>query len=134
MDAVAQERSDKATARPGWRLIASVMAEQWGGLALGVAAGLSWTLGKIAVPMLVRQAIDRGLTSGSTAAPLRWALYVAGAGALAATFTGLRRYLAFREGRRAEATLRVRVFQHILRLHFGYHDRVATGELMTRSH
>jgi ATP-binding cassette subfamily B protein len=110
------------------------VAEQWGGLTLGVSAGLLWTLGKIAVPMLVRQAIDHGLRSGSSAAPMRWASYVAAAGLLAAAFTGLRRYLAFREGRRAEATLRVRVFEHILRLHFGYHDRVQTGELMTRSH
>jgi len=56
------------------------------------------------------------------------------AGLLAATFTGLRRYLAFREGRRAEATLRELMFSHIERLHFAFHDRVPTGELMSRCH
>jgi ATP-binding cassette subfamily B protein len=53
---------------------------------------------------------------------------------VSAAFTGARRYMAFREGRRAEADLRVQMFAHIERLHFGFHDRVPTGELMSRCH
>src|SRR5262249_45989178 len=106
---------------------------QRGGLALGVSSGLLWTLGKISVPLLVRQAIDHGIRGGDARAPLRWALAVACAGLVAATFTGMRRYYAFREGRRAEATLREQLFAHIVRLPFAFHDRVQTGELMSRS-
>jgi len=120
--------------RPGYALIRRVMAEQRFGLALGVGSGLLWICGKISVPMLVRKAIDLGLGSGSSEAPLEWAGFIAIAGVVAAGFTGARRYLAFREGRRAETELRLRVFGHIERLHFGYHDRTHTGELMTRSH
>jgi ATP-binding cassette subfamily B protein len=124
--------TESAERRPGLRLIGGVIWEQRMGVFLGVASGLMWTAGKIAVPALVRQAIDRGLRGGGNA-HVRWALLIAAAGAVAAVFTGLRRYMAFREGRRAEATLRARIFAHIERLHFGFHDRVQTGELMSRS-
>ena len=121
--------------RPGWRLIREVVWSQRWGVALGVTAGLLWTAGKVAVPMLVRQAIDRGIGGGALgASPWRWALLIAAAGVLSAAFTGLRRYMAFREGRRAEADLRVRMFAHVERLHFAFHDRVQAGELMSRSH
>jgi ATP-binding cassette, subfamily B, bacterial len=120
--------------RPGWRLIREVVWSQRLGVALGVSAGLMWTAGKISVPMLVRQAIDHGIRGGTGQAPLRWALLIAAAGVVSATFTGLRRYMAFREGRRAEADLRVRMFAHVERLHFAFHDRVQAGELMSRSH
>jgi ATP-binding cassette subfamily B protein len=119
--------------RGGWALMRGVLWEQRGGVVLGVLSGLMWTLGKISVPLLVRQAIDRGLRGGPEA-PLRWALAILGAGILSALFTGLRRYYAFREGRRAEATLRERLFAHIERLHFGFHDRVPAGEMMSRCH
>jgi ATP-binding cassette subfamily B protein len=117
--------------RAGLSLIAGILWQQRLGVGLGVGSGLLWTSGKIAVPALVRQGIDRGLSGG---APLRWAAYIMLAGLLSALFTGLRRYLAFREGRRAEANLRVRLFAHIETLHFGFHDRVPVGELMSRCH
>ena len=48
-------------------------------------------------------------------------------------FTGLRRYLAFREARWIEADLREQLFEHFQRLHFGFHDRAQTGQLMSRA-
>ena len=48
-------------------------------------------------------------------------------------FTGLRRYLAFREARWIEADLRERLFAHFQRLHFAFHDRAQTGQLMSRA-
>ena len=50
-----------------------------------------------------------------------------------ATFTGLRRYLAFREARWVEASLRDRLFAHLQRLHFAFHDQTQTGQLMSRA-
>src|SRR5690606_16990035 len=67
------------------------------------------------------------------AALRRWTLAVAVAAVLAALFTGLRRYWAFRVSRWVETDLRQRLFAHVQRLHFGFHDRVQTGDLMSRA-
>ncbi|MDH5672994.1 MAG: ABC transporter ATP-binding protein/permease [Myxococcales bacterium] len=131
-EALAQA-ADEAQSRPGWRLIRQTAWEQRGGLSLGVLAGLCWTAGKVAVPNLVKQAIDRGIGSGSNDAILKWALLVGIAGLISALFTGVRRYMAFHEARRAERRLRLRMFAHIQRLHFGFHDRTQTGQLMSRA-
>jgi len=117
----------------GWKLLGRTVWEQRGGIGLGVAAGLCWTGGKVAVPALVRQAIDQGIVGGSEGALERWVLWIGLAGLLAATFTGFRRYLAFLEARKAERRLRDRMFAQIQRLHFGYHDRMQTGQLMSRA-
>jgi ATP-binding cassette subfamily B protein len=114
-------------------LIGRAVARRRLGVALGVISGLTWSAGKVAVPALLRRAIDEGIVRGSVGAALHWAGYIAGAGLVAAVFTGVRRYLAFREGRWLEADLRVRIFAHIQRLHFAFHDRMQTGELMSRS-
>ncbi len=125
--------SDTESRARGWRLLRGIVVEQRGGLALGVGSGLCWSLGKVSVPLLVRQAIDAGISSGIPGRALQWALAIAGAGMLAATFTGLRRYLAFLQGRRAERTLRERLFRHLLALPMAFHDRAPTGQLMSRA-
>jgi ATP-binding cassette subfamily B protein len=98
-----------------------------------VLVGLCWTAGKVAVPLLVRTAIDEGIVADDRSALLWWSLAIAVAGVVAATFTGLRRFLAFRESRWAETTLRDRLFAHIQRLHFTFHDTTHTGDLMSRA-
>ena len=108
-----------------------MLAQKWGLLA-GVGAGLAWTLGKVSVPKLVEKAIDEGIAKGDTSALTRYAWLIVAAALVSATFTGLRRYSAFREARYAEAVLRDRLFAHLARLHFGYHDGQQTGQLMSR--
>jgi ATP-binding cassette subfamily B protein len=88
---------------------------------------------KVSVPTLVKWAIDKGIEKNDMDAIRRWAFAIAVAGVVSASFTGIRRYVAFREARYAEADLRDRMFAHILRLHFGFHDRSQTGQLMSRA-
>ncbi len=121
------------TRRDGWRLIAHTLGEQRLGVFLGVSVGLLWTAGKVMVPWLVGQAIDNGIQAADRDAALRWALAIGLAGVLAATFTGMRRWYAFRESRRAELRLRDRLFAHLQSLHMGYHDQAQTGDLMSRA-
>jgi ATP-binding cassette subfamily B protein len=123
----------RASSAAGWLLLLGAVTEQRLGLALGVASGLAWSAGKVSVPLLVKQAIDYGIGAGTAEAAVRWAFGIGAAGVIAATFTGLRRYLAFLQGRRTERGLRERIFAHILRLPFAFHDRTQTGELMSRS-
>jgi ATP-binding cassette subfamily B protein len=125
--------SDEPPGRRGRRLIVAALRRQWWGVTIGVAVGLAWTAAKVAVPALVRGAIDNGIVPRDSGALVRWALAILGAAVVAAAFTGLRRYWAFRESRLVEARLRDRLFAHIQELHAGYHDRTQTGELMSRS-
>ena len=123
----------QSTAGDGWRLVAGEIRRQWVGLVLGCIAGLSWTIAKVSVPKLVEVAIDRGMAEGDGALVTRYAWYLVVAALVAATFTGVRRYIAFREARLTEAVLRDRLFAHLTRLHFAYHDGQQTGELLSRA-
>jgi ATP-binding cassette, subfamily B, bacterial len=117
----------------GWQLILDACRARRRGILLGVLVGLGWTLGKVSVGLLVGAAIDRGIEAEDDLALRRWALLIALAAVVVGTFTGLRRFLAFREARWIEADLRERLFAHIQRLHFAYHDRAQTGQLMSRA-
>jgi ATP-binding cassette subfamily B protein len=119
--------------RNGWRLIGATLRRQWVGLLIGVVVGLCWTAAKVSVPYLIKEAIDNGIETGDVDAIVQWSIIIGIAGLIAALFTGLRRYWAFRESRWAEADLRDRMFAHIQRLHFAFHDRTQTGELMSRA-
>jgi ATP-binding cassette subfamily B protein len=100
---------------------------------VGVVVGLLWTLAKVSVPALVGAAINNAVTPGDTRALIGYSLAIAVAAASAALFTGLRRYWAFKVSRQTEAMLRDRLFAHLQRLHFAFHDRVQTGDLMSRA-
>ncbi len=121
------------TRSTGWALILDACRHRWRGISLGVLVGLGWTAGKVSVGLLVQRAVDRGIERQDMGQLRAWALAIAGAAVVVGTFTGLRRYLAFREARWIEADLRERLFAHFQRLHFAFHDRAQTGQLMSRA-
>ena len=117
----------------GQKLLIEQLKTQWRGLVIGIVLGLVWTGAKVAIPLLLRSAVDTGITAHDSGALLRWSLLIAALGAVAAGASASRRYLAFREARWTETDLRNRLFAHIQRLHFGYHDTAQTGQLMSRA-
>jgi ATP-binding cassette subfamily B protein len=119
--------------RRGWRLILQVTRERKVGIGLGVLVGLLWTAAKVSTGIIVREAVDRGIIADDTDALRRWSIVLGGVAVFSALFTGLRRYLAFREARWVEASLRDRLFAHLQRLHFAFHDQTQTGQLMSRA-
>ena len=126
-----QHPQTEDSARSGWRLLRESILQERTGILAGVLVALIWTAGRVAVPLLVQVGIDRGIEQEGSL--LAWSLLVTGAGALSAIALGFRRYLAFANARRIEARLRDRLFAHIQRLHFAYHDATATGDLMSRA-
>ena len=115
----------------GWRLLRAALKDQRRGLIAGVVVGLLWSAGKVAVPKLTSLAIDHAvLGSGSL---LWWSLLIGAMAVVAGTFTAWRRWYAFKESRFTETIFRERLFDHIMRLHVGYHDRTQTGQLMSRA-
>ena len=117
--------------RANWRMLLRVLTAQWRGLSLGVLVGLAWGVGKISVPQLTRLAIDKGIVGNGSL--LLWTILILLAAVIAGVFAGSRRYLAFRESRLTETVMRERLFEHIQRLHIGYHDQAQTGQLMSRA-
>jgi ATP-binding cassette, subfamily B, bacterial len=130
---MARRWGDGGVDRSGWRLIFAAARRQRAGIALGVTFGLGWTAAKVSTGLLVKQAIDKGIEADNMAALRTWTLVLGGVALTSALFTGLRRYTAFKAARWIEADLRDRLFGHLQRLHFAYHDRVQTGQLMSRA-
>jgi ATP-binding cassette, subfamily B, bacterial len=127
---VTVEHEPEAVHTP-WRLLTGLLAEQKRGLIAGVLVGLAWAAAKVSIPSLIRAAIDRGISGNESL--LKWSLIIGAVGVVAGVFTGTRRWLAFRESRTTESRLRERLYNHIVRLHVGYHDRAQTGQLMSRA-
>ena len=136
-DGVAPE-PHRATSATGWRLLASTMRAQKAGLLAGMLVGLLWAAGRVAIPVLVQLGIDRGIESTATTeqdwtSVLPWSVAILVAGVVSGIMLGLRRYAAFANARLIEARLRDRLFAHIQRLHFSFHDAQTTGDLMSRT-
>lgn len=125
------EVSVESPTREGWRLLVATLKAQRRGLVIGVLIGLLWSLGKVAVPQLTRLGIDRGIEEDGSL--WFWSGLIAAAGVLVGLMTAFRRWFAFKESRWTETRLRERLFDHILSLHVGYHDRAQTGQLMSRA-
>ena len=124
---------DRAQRSTGWQLLRDSLRSRRLGLAAGVGAGLVWTGAKVSTGVLVKLAVDRGIENDDMPALVRWTLAIGVVAVISAIFTGLRRYLAFREARWLEAHLRDRLFAHFQRLHFAFHDHAQTGQLMSRA-
>lgn len=128
----AARRAEGPDTKAGWRLIGSTLRPRAWGVAAGVLAGLGWSLSKVSIGLLIREAVDNGIEADDTSALLKWSLLIGAVGVVAGVLTGVRRYLAFREARLVEKRLRDRLFAHVQRLHFAFHDEVQAGQLMSR--
>ena len=124
---------DERSRARGWQVLRSALRAERRPVLLGVAVGLVWTGCKLLVPLLAGRAVDKGIVAGNNGALLRWSLALAVTGVVEAVFGGLRRYQAFSIAYRVETDMRQRLFAHLQRLHFAYHDRAQTGQLLARS-
>ncbi|NNC93529.1 MAG: ABC transporter ATP-binding protein [Acidimicrobiia bacterium] len=101
--------------------------------AFAIAGALLWMAALVALPYLVGTIIDDAISAGDRdrIAPLVGWLIVAG---LAQGIgIGVRRYFGFELSYRAETDLRNRMFEHLQRLAFNFHDQTSTGQLMARA-
>jgi ATP-binding cassette subfamily B protein len=102
-------------------------------LALSIGGALLWMVAIVLVPYLSSQVIDRAITTGRRDLLMPWITVLAGSGVLLGLGIGIRRYFGFMVAYRTEADLRNRMFEHIQRLAFSFHDITSTGELMARA-
>jgi ATP-binding cassette subfamily B protein len=93
-----------------------------------------WSGIRVIVPSLTGAAIDRDMRNGWHATGLlTYAVAILLLGALSATCSGFRRYLAFKVSYAVETDLRQAMFGKLQQLDFEYHDGAQTGQLMARS-
>ena len=124
---------DLEPARRGWRLMLGALRPHRRKVVLGVLAGLVWTAAKVSVPRLAGVAIDRGVIHGHHGALVMWPLIIVAVGTVQGVCTGTRRFLAISLAAGVETDLRQRLFAHLQRLHFAFHDEAQTGQLMARA-
>ena len=93
-------------------------------------AGAGLTL---VIPRFVGQAIDLALSSGRSHRLVMLALAVAGAGIMRGVLSYGQSYLSEFLSQRVAYDLRNRLYNHLQRLSYAFHDRSQTGQLMSRA-
>lgn len=106
-------------------------------VALAVITALFATAASLALPRLLGRSVDQALHLAAHPDAARHALLVsAGLVILATTLRGLLTAAAGYQGeylsQRVAYDLRLQLFQQLQRLSFGFHDRVHSGDLITR--
>lgn len=100
---------------------------------LSIVGALLWMAMTVAVPFINKTVIDESISASEPDLLGPLVSILIAAGILKALGIAGRRFFAFQFSFRAEADLRHRIFEHIQRLEFAYHDIVPTGELMSRA-
>jgi ATP-binding cassette subfamily B protein len=118
--------------RAGRDLILRQLRAQWVSLTIAFSAGLSWGLLRLVVPVITGLAIDKAIIKQNHGLLIQLVALLVFVAAFQAVFAGLRRYWAMRTSYRIEANLRMELYDRVNRLSFDYHDRTATGQLMSR--
>ncbi|HEB65438.1 MAG TPA: ABC transporter ATP-binding protein [Chloroflexi bacterium] len=100
---------------------------------LAVICLLGVTTLSLVVPDIIRRVIDEGLAQGDMGMIRRAAFLILGIGILSAAFSSGQRYLSEWIAAHIGYDLRNRMYDHIQRLSFAYHDRAQAGQLISRS-
>jgi ATP-binding cassette subfamily B protein len=98
-----------------------------------VLVGLIWTVMMVVGPLAIESGVDRGVLKENFKETLLWAGAIVLIGLLQGGASAIRRYKAFSMAYGVETDLRRRLFDHLVRLHMGFHDSAQTGALMSRS-
>ncbi len=100
---------------------------------ISMASATAWVFLVIVQPYLIKRIIDDGIVSGNQSILIILISFMVIAGYVRAISIGTRRYYGMHVSYNVEAGIRNRIFTHMQKLAFNYHDRVPTGELMARA-
>lgn len=122
-----------STSRQGLRLLGGTLLRYRGPSLASTAIAVLWMGLVVLTPYLEKLIVDRAIQGQRRELLAPLVGIVLAAGLLKALGIGGRRFYAFLLSYRAETDLRNRIFEHIQRLAFSFHDRVSTGEIMARA-
>lgn len=117
----------------GWiRRLLPVIKHHRSPLIRGAVAGLIALVLQVAVPAVVRSAIDSAIT-GSNSNLTRWVLILLGLGLGRFVFGLTYRYSLFQLAWNVETDLRALLYDHLTTLSFSYYDRTQSGQVISRA-
>ena len=97
------------------------------------SSALIWCFLVIIQPYLIKRIIDDGIVAENDRAVIVFISFMVLAGYTRAMSIGIRRYFSMDVSYKVEAGIRNRIFTHMQKLAFNYHDQVPTGDLMARA-
>ena len=97
------------------------------------SSALLWCFLVIIQPYLIKRIIDDGIVAENQRAVIVFISFMVIAGYTRAISIGTRRYFSMEVSYNVEAGIRNRIFTHMQKLAFSYHDKVPTGDLMARA-
>ena len=92
-----------------------------------------WCFLVVVQPYLIKIIIDDGIITGNQRNLIVLLSFMVLAGYSRAISIGTRRYFGMHVSYNVEAGIRNKIFTHMQKLAFNYHDKVPTGELMARA-
>jgi len=104
-----------------------------GHVLLTILALICLTAIQLLFPAIIRQVIDRGLGKHETIFLIQAASLILGLGLLRALLSYVQRFVAEWISHHVAFDLRNRLYDHIQHLPFSYHDRIQSGQLISRT-
>lgn len=105
----------------------------WSQVLLALAALVLMTAISLTIPLIIREVIDEGLVNQDAQLLVTAALILLAIGIARAGLLFWQRYLTERIAAQVGYDLRNRMYDHIQRLSFTYHDHAETGQLISRT-
>lgn len=124
---------DLKSGEGAWRMIGHSLRPSLPWVVFGSFNAIAMNGLRILIPLFVKQAVDRGMSPYDGGELTRWAIAILVVSVLTTVTFSTQWYVVFKVALRTEADLRQRLFDQFQRLHFAFHDRARTGELMARA-
>ena len=100
---------------------------------IAMSSAVLWCFLVVIQPYLIKVIIDEGIVTGNQRNLIILISFMILAGYSRAISIGTRRYFGMYVSYNVEAGIRNKIFTHMQKLAFNYHDKVPTGELMARA-
>ena len=100
---------------------------------ISMSSAVIWCFLIVIQPYIIKRIIDDAIVLENRQMLIVLISFMLIAGYLRASTIGIRRYFSMHVSFNVEAEIRNRIFTHMQKLAFNYHDKVPTGELMARA-
>jgi ATP-binding cassette subfamily B protein len=113
-------------------IVSATLRSERRNVVLAMAYGTGWQALNIVIPLLVGEALDKGVFPRRVGSGMLWAVAVLAAAVGSGLCAGGRNYLALMNDARAQTGLRDRLVTSALHQPTSFHDRVGVGDLLSR--